>query len=438
MKINNKVCFIIGLLFPAMLFAQNNNSTTSPYSRFGLGDLQTRSFGRTFAMGGASLGSRNSLQINMANPASYTVVDSLAFLFEFGLNGKLSSYRTNTTKMTANDVNFRYLSMGFRITDRLAASLGLTPYSDVGYDIRINNYLENTGNYGIRYFGDGSLTRSYIGFAINPFKNISVGANLNYLFGNISNNAELYFDALTDDWYNNDFYNTRKNEYIRVSQFGFDFGLQATIPLVKNQSITLGAVLENKPEYAAYRSDMMLKNLTVIPNPDDPEPKSDQDTLKYNGEEKGSIRFPFTYGIGVSYVKTDVLELNLDYYHQSWSEATFFGSINPVLTDLNKFAVGAEWIPNKNSIRSYSQRIAYRAGFKYEESYLKLNGRQINDFGISFGIGLPISRSYSTINVAAEIGKRGTRNADLISERYVKLNLNVNLHDIWFLQTRYD
>jgi hypothetical protein len=426
MRINNKVCFIIGLLlFPVILFAQYNNNTTSPYSRFGLGDLQTRSLGRTFAMGGASLGSRNSLQINMANPASYTAVDSLAFLFEFGVNSKFSKYRNNENSMTANDVNFRYFSMNFRINSWLATSLGLTPYSDIGYDVRVLNYLENTGNYYIQYFGDGSLTRSYLGAAIKPFKNISIGANLNYLFGSLTHNAQLYFlDA-------DDFYNIQKYEHIRVSQFGLDFGLQATLPLKNNQNITFGAVFENKPEFNAFRSDIMLKNLSTTS-------ATDQDTLKHSTEEKGSIQFPLTYGFGLTYVKTDKLELNLDYYHQTWSKATFFGSINPVLTDLNKFAAGAEWIPDKNSIRSYTHRIAFRAGMKYERSYLILNGQQINDFGISFGVGLPIYRSYSTINLAAEIGKRGTREANLISENYAKLNLSVNLHDLWFIQRKYD
>ena len=432
MRINNKICLIIGLLlFPVILFAQFNNNTTSPYSRFGLGDLHTRSLGRTFAMGGASLGSRNSLQINMANPASYTTVDSLTFLFEFGANGKFSSYRSDISSMTANDVNFRYFTMNFRITNRLATSLGLTPYSDIGYNVRVLDYLENTGDYYIQYFGEGTLTRSYIGAAYKLSKNISIGANLNYLFGKLNHNAELIF--LDSD----DFYNIQKYEYIRMSQFGLDFGVQATIPLEKNQNITLGAIFENKPEYTALQSDIMLKNIytTNIYN----QSMFDQDTLKHNKEEKSIIRFPLTYGVGLSYVKTDMLELNLDYYHQTWSKATFFGSINPVLTDLNKFAAGAEWIPNKNSIRSYAQRIAYRAGLKYEKSYLKLNNQQINDFGISFGVGLPIYRSYSTINVAAEIGKRGTQKAGLISERYVKLNLNVNLCDnLWFFKRKYD
>jgi len=75
-----RISLLFGLvLFPVMLFAQFNNNTTSPYSRFGLGDLQGYSFGRTAAMGGASLASRNNMQINTSNPASYTAVDSLAF-----------------------------------------------------------------------------------------------------------------------------------------------------------------------------------------------------------------------------------------------------------------------------------------------------------------------------------------------------------------------
>ena len=70
-----------------------------------------------------------------------------------------------------------------------------------------------------------------------------------------------------------------------------------------------------------------------------------------------------------------------------------------ILTDLDKFAVGAEWIPNRFSIGSYFNKVAYRAGIKYEKSYLMLSNQQINDFGISFGVGLPVYRSNSTISI---------------------------------------
>lgn len=416
---------VVTAMLPTLIFAQFNNNTTSPYSRFGLGDLHSYSFGRTTAMGGASLASRNSQQINTSNPASYTAVDSLSFLFEFGVIGKLSNYKNDIGNMNTNDVNFRYFNMNFQVKNWLATSLGLLPFSDIGYDLNVNETVENTGNIYSKYYGEGSLSKAYFGLAIEPIKNISVGANLNYIFGTLNRNAEVYFlDA-------SDFYSIQKYEKIRMRDFGFNFGLQATLPLKEKQTITFAAVLENKPQYTSFKSDITQKNLTS-------ENSTDQDTLNYQNEEKSFIELPLTYGFGVSYVKENSLEINFDYYHQTWSKANFFGLTNPVLTDLNKFAVGAEWIPDKFSIRSYLNKIAYRAGLKYEQSYLMLNNHQINDFGISFGVGLPIYRSNSTINVGAEIGRRGTKKDGLIIENYAKLNLSVSLYDLWFIKRRFD
>ena len=237
-----RVSLFVGLLlFPALVFAQFNNNTTSPYSRYGLGDLQSSVFGRTAAMGGASIASRNSFQINTANPASYTAVDSLGFMFEFGVNGKFSNYKSDIANMKTNDVNFRYMTMNFQITNWLATSLGLMPYSDVGYDVKINETVDNTGDIYSNYYGEGSLSRAYIGAAFEPVKNISIGANLNYLFGTLNRNSEVYFLGASD------FYNIQKYQKIRVSDFGLNFGLQATIPMKDKQHFVVGAVFETKP-----------------------------------------------------------------------------------------------------------------------------------------------------------------------------------------------
>jgi hypothetical protein len=143
-------------------------------------------------------------------------------------------------------------------------------------------------------------------------------------------------------------------------------------------------------------------------------------------------------GGGISYVKEDKLEINADFYHQNWEEANFLGEKSKYLTDLNKFAVGAEWIPDKFSIKNYYTRIAYRAGFKYEETYLIFNNQQITQFGITFGVGLPVYRSKSTINVAMEFGRKGTTENNLVLENYMSINLMVNLYDLWFIQRRFD
>ncbi|MBW6535374.1 MAG: hypothetical protein K0B11_10215 [Mariniphaga sp.] len=419
------------LIMPALLFAQFNNNTSSPYSRFGLGDLQPYSFGRTSAMGGASLASRNNQQINTSNPASYTAVDSLGFMFEFGVSGKYANYSNDIGSMNANDFNFRYFAMNFQITNWMATSLGLTPYSDVGYDVEVFDEVENTGNILNKYYGEGSLSRAYLGLAVDPVKNISVGANLNYMFGSLNRNAQTYFlDSPAE------FYTNSRNESLRIRGFNLSLGAQATIPLKNEQRITLAAVVENKPTFTRFYSDLNTKFIQIQVNNST---RADQDTIKpFRTEEKGNLEFPLTYGFGISYVKNNSLEINADYYRQGWADVNLPGGGSDVLTDLNKFAVGAEWIPDKFSIRSYINRIAYRAGLKYENSYLEFDNQRINDFGISFGVGLPVYRSNSTINISAELGRRGTKQNNLVLENYAKLNLSVNLYDLWFIQRRFD
>jgi hypothetical protein len=433
-----RVSFLAGLiLFPALLFAQFNNNTTSPYSRFGLGDLQPYTMGRTLAMGGASFASRNNQQINLANPAAYTAVDSLVFMFEFGMHARFTHFSTEMNSMNANDINFRYFAMNFQITNRIASSLGLIPYSDVGYNVQITDEVENAGGVLFNYYGEGSLSKAFWGLAVEPVKNISIGANINYMFGMLNRNAETYFLD------NTDLYNNQKFETLRLRDFNLGLGVQATIPLKENRHMVVGAVLENKPAFTGFYSDMTRKYLTVPTGSSSS--TTDTDTIKpYLSEEKSTITFPLTIGFGISYVKENAWEVNADYYHQSWSKVNLPGrrifedENNGVLTDLDKFALGAEWIPDKFSIRSYLNRIAYRAGVKYEKSYLIIDGQQINDFGITFGIGLPVYRSNSTINVAAELGRRGTKQKNLVLENYAKINLSVNLYDLWFIQRRYD
>lgn len=434
----SRVSLLAGLMMmPALLFAQFNNNTTSPYSRFGLGDLQSYAFGRTQAMGGAALASRNGQQINLANPASYTAVDSLGFMFEFGVHGKYTNYSTQSTSMDATDVNFRYFAMNFQITNWLATSLGLSPYSDVGYNVQVTDEVENAGSVLFNYYGEGSVSKAFWGLAVEPVKNISVGANLNYMFGRLNRHAETYFlDA-------GDFYNNQKFESLRLRDFNLALGLQGIIPLKEDQRLIVGAVLENKPSFTGFYSNLTRKSL-VVPTGSSSS-QTDTDTIKpYQSDEKSAIEFPMTYGIGLSYVKENTLEINADYYHQGWSKvnlpgrSTFEDDNESIITDLDKFALGAEWIPDRFSIRSYLSRMAYRAGVKYEKSYLRIDDQQINDFGITFGVGLPVYRSNSTINISAELGRRGTKEKNLVLENYAKINLSVNLYDLWFIQRRFD
>ena len=434
--VKSKRAFLIsGLLFmPVLLFAQFNNNTSSPFSRFGLGDLHSYSHGRTTGMGGASLGSRNSRQINMVNPASYTSVDSLSFLFEFGITGRFSQFKNDLGRFSTDDVNFRYFAMSFPVSRRIATSFGLIPYSDVGYDIRVGDSIPGSGKVDYYYYGEGSLSRAYFGLAVKPLRNVSVGANLFYFFGSLRRNSLVSFPG------NVEMYSIRKNDDIRLRDFGANFGLQATRPMKKDQTLTFGATLEAKPSFTAFGSDITIKTVSLtVYEGSTPRTYTDSDTISFKQEVKDKITLPMTAGAGVSYVKKNKIEINADYYFQNWSKAVFpFGLTNELLKDRSVITVGGEYIPDRFSIRSFAQRIAYRAGFRYENSYIAINNQQIKDFGMSFGIGLPVYRSNSTVNISAEIGKRGSTNNNLIRENYAKLNFNVNLHDLWFIKRRFD
>jgi hypothetical protein len=413
------------LFFPAVLFGQFNNNTTSPYSRFGLGDLQRGSVGRSAAMGGAILGSRSNQQINLANPASFTSVDSLAFLADFGFKADFAQYKNDLSRFSTNNINFSYFAFSFPVTSWLGAGLGLTPYSDTGYDVQMTQEEENFGTVWHRYNGEGSLSRATLGFGIKPLKNISLGVNLYYFFGRLTRNATV---AFLDDV---DFYTNEKYEQIRLRDFGLSYGLQATLPVNPTNRITLGVTLEARPEFTAFHSDLTRKVLTDGTS-------TDIDTVVFIDEIRDKIKMPLALGVGLSFTSGEKLEINADYVRQVWSEATFFGESNPFLTDLNRFSVGGEYIPNRYSIRSYFDKVAYRAGFSFENYYLIFGDQQLNDLGISFGVGLPIYRSLSMVNVSAQLGKRGKMSNTLIREYYAHLTVSVNLYDMWFIKRKYD
>ena len=411
-------------------FAQNNN-TTSPFSRYGLGDLHHYGYGRTAAMGGASLGSRHSVQINSANPASYNANDSLSFVFDFGVDGTYSKYKSATGKMNVNDVNFRYFSLSWPVTKWFGAGMGIQPFSDMGYEVAFSEEVAGVGNAYHNYSGDGTTSKAYFGASVSPFKGLSLGANLNYIFGRITQNTGIGFDSA-------DLFYISKVEGTRLRDFTLTYGLQYDLKLKENQYLTLGATFENQSDLTALHSVYSQKIITVSSS-------SLSDTLEYSPESKSFIKLPSTFGIGLSYSKINKLEINADYYYAGWSKATFFGEklYNPVtdnvdLVNQSRISAGFEYIPEAFSIRSYFKRIRYRAGIHHESSYLKQNSHQIKEFGVSFGAGFPFPKSKSTANFALEFGKKGTTTDNLVRNNYTKFSLYLNLYDYWFVKRKFD
>jgi hypothetical protein len=160
------------------------------------------------------------------------------------------------------------------------------------------------------------------------------------------------------------------------------------------------------------------------------------DTLNYETNTGGEIRTPAFYGFGASY-RTEKITIGADFQITKWSDVKVFNSPD-TYSDAQRLIVGLEYIPRPRTASKYIHRMRYRLAGKYESNYMKIKGEQLKEVGITFGVGLPMKRSKSTLNLTFDIAKRGTFQSDVLSQTYFKFNIDLSLHDIWFIKRKYD
>ena len=76
----------------AIFTAGAQNSTISPYSRFGYGLLSEQANAAQRGMGGVGYAMRSGRSINFMNPASYAAIDTLTFLFDMAADGSVPPF----------------------------------------------------------------------------------------------------------------------------------------------------------------------------------------------------------------------------------------------------------------------------------------------------------------------------------------------------------
>jgi hypothetical protein len=111
---------------------------------------------------------------------------------------------------------------------------------------------------------------------------------------------------------------------------------------------------------------------------------------------------------------------------------------NSTFKDASTISVGGFFIPEFDSFNRYWKRIVYRTGVRFENTGLKINNEVIKEFGISFGVGLPVGRIFSNANIGLEVGKRGTTKANLVEENFVNFQISLSLNDRWFEKRKFN
>jgi len=425
----NFFAIILVLTIPVGLFGQNSSSTSSPYSRFGFGTLNNSNFGRGDAMGGIGIGTRNGFQINTSNPASYTSVDSLTFLMQFGIDARFAHSETSTSSNTRTNVNFNHMTFELPVTKWWATSFGILPYADKGYTIKSTDGASDLTTTSISTFsGTGTLTKMYFGNAFRLGKHLSVGVNTWFLFGKITDNTYVYFPNDPNA------YDYLKNISLNAHGFGVTGGLQYQIDTKNNNSLVLGATFAPKvninSSYIIHEERQLFRGSSTT--------TAIIDTIQHVVSDNNGLQIPVSYGAGFSYSIKNKITFGADAYFEQWKGSEFLGQQVDYLSNSSKYSAGIEYVPNLYSIRSYWERVQYRFGGYYENSYLTLNGTQIKGYAATFGIGLPLGRSRTTLNISCELGKLGTTQNDLIKETYAKITFHLMLHDRWFIKSKFD
>jgi len=408
----NKVAVVFGLLLFTNLSLIAQNNTNSPYTRYGFGSIAERSFGAGRSMGGVGYGLRSSRQINPMNPASYSSMDSMTFLFDAGASVHSSWYDDGTNKQNDINGNLEYVAMQFPVWRNVAMSVGILPYSHVGYDFNAVTTNEQGLTYSENFSGTGGLNEVYLGLSIDIWKKrLALGANVSYMFGNIKHETAASVSVYT-------------REKVEVYKMKYDFGLQYTHPLTKTERLTFGL---------AYSPKMKLK--TTAYNLEST--SSDFSTLsKADTTTNLGFHIPNSYGFGVSYTKDYKMILAADVSYQEWSKAQFGGKSDEFKNRL-KVALGGEYIPD-NFTRSYLKRVRYRAGLHYNNSYLKIKGSSYDEYGATLGLGFPMMDNRSFINASVEYVKVSPNSKMLIDEQYLRLTISYTFNEYWFFKRKVD
>ncbi len=414
---------VIFCSFVAQIDAQV--STTSPYSRFGLGELHQNVIPELRAFGGASTALSSTDRINPTNPASYAFFGPNSFLLSTGGWHQTTKIQNINNEQIVNNNAFSHLILGFPLGRKLGASIGMMPFSSSGYEMSADlvNANNSTYNATANYYGDGGISKIYFGGAYKVLNKLSVGVNASYLFGGLNRRKQLvYTDA--------SFLNSRANSKINLKGYYYQLGLLYKKILNKNDELSIGLTANNNSTIRAKKTELVesfeFAGFFELP----------KDTF-VNTIEWGNVILPRYTSVGVSYNKNKKWLFAADYSMQNWADYFMFDESDNLANSM-KVSAGLQYTPEYNSITKYYKRMDFRAGASYSNTPLQFEGKQLKEMSMSFGFGIPVKKSRTKYDFSCTLGQRGTTNNNLIKEQFIRLGLSISYDGIWFVKRKYD
>lgn len=414
-----KIVILITILLANFGFTQEN--TASPYSFYGLGSTRFKGTNDFVNMGGISVYS-DSTHINVLNPASYS--NQLITTFQVGMTSSFYNLNTASASEKAKKTTFDYVVMGFPISKKVGVSLGLLPHSAVGY--RLKSDTRSVDGFTKQYQGKGGVNKVFLGAGYKLSPKFSVGMDFQYLFGILNTQSDVLNQNIISG--------SREVNESTVSGLALNAGLNFKTKF--NSKLDFFSSVTYAPEAKLNSINTRnvskisaLANGTIV--------TASADTEVNVADSKLIVPSKLVLGAGLG--------------NRKWflgGDVAFSGSGNQVNRFENysnvsyenavKFAIGGFFIPKFDSFNNYFQRVTYRGGFKFENTGLVINNTAIKDKSVTLGFGLPISGTFSSMNLGIEYGSRGTKRNNLIKEDYFSINIGLLFNDKWFRKTLYN
>lgn len=419
------------------LSALAQSGTNSPYSQYGLGVLsdQGNSFNR--GMNGVGIALSHHNQVNYINPASYSQIDSISFIFDVGLSLQITNFKEGDIKKNAKNGDFEYAVGGFRLARHFGLGFGIIPFTNVGYNYstsgdvsREDSYTKTT--YTNTYNGKGGVHEVFLGLGWMPFNGFSVGLNGGYLWGEIERSMA--------NAYNDTYAKTLTKTYsASIRNYKLDFGVQYTTQIGKNDAITIGAT------YGYGHKLNCDPELNIQATNSQTSVTDDTTFVAHN-----ALELPHQIGVGIAYSHNNKWNVAFDYTLQKWSDITYpqytdngtyksYIAGRGLFNDRQKYNIGAEYCKNPEG-RSFSSRLRYRVGASYSTPYLKINGKNgPKEIGASCGIAFPIVNSYnnrSILSISAQWVNTSAK--DFITENTFRINVGLTFNERWFAKWKFD
>jgi hypothetical protein len=416
-------------LFIFAFTATGQKLVNSPYSRFNLGTMEPAGSFRSQAMGGIGTSMRDNTSIYFTNPASYSSLDTISFVFDFGIDYSINKMTEGYLPYKSDDMNFDHLIMGFPITKGWGVATGIVPLSNGYYKLSESvkqgneGYDPLIGGYSAYHYGEGGFNNLFLGTGFKINKHFSAGINMILIFGEINRSNTFAFD----DFYN--VFNISETEKLKLRGANFDYGLQYYTVLKNGYFLNAGVSLNSSKNYTSEYEQLIVSYTAY----------GSKDTTSNIAANSTKAFIPGTLRLGVSFGKKDKFVTGLDFVTTNWANAKIPGS-EGYLANTKSLHWGAELIPDRFSNYSYLKRVEYRIGAHAGGNYLLLNGEHLKEFGASLGFGLPMKRqSYSKTNIFFDYTKKtGSSANNLHSENYFTMGLSLNLYDWWFQKRKYE